>query len=395
MNIIEVFQAGQIPELNEAVMREVVDGYDADTYQAPLVLGHPESNQPAYGWVKQVFTKGKRMFAEVAEVDETVTDLVRKGLYKNVSVSFYKPTAAESPQPGKWSLRHVGLLGATPPAIKGMDRLKLAELKLNETEEEILTVDMNEDEKSLVRQICKALGLANDDKTDLDDATLFRRLMDAWKKKAPGDLADRIAQMDATRKAKWILHSMADFMDMQFDDVLSLLKQDSQTDPNKEANMSEEDKAKLDALQKENAELKKAQAEAGRAAIENYAEEQAKAGKVLPKDKAALVEVLTTLSEREDGGVVSLAEGEDKIDLADWLKKQIEGQKPVIDYSERAGAGDEHRERVVQAGRMNAPDNLPVDQGRMALHQEALNLSETAKIPYEEAARRIEQRTTH
>jgi len=259
MNIIEVFQAGQIPELNEAVMREVVDNYDPSEQEAPLVLGHPADNQPAFGWIKQVFTKGKRMFAAVDEIDPIVTDMVRKGAYKNVSVSFYKPTASGTPTPGKWCLRHVGLLGAAPPAIKGLEKLQLAELSDNE--EEVIIVDMNEgDKKGLLDRFRKFLS-ADADKADLAEEDLFRALADAWKKKAPNDLADRIAQMDATQKASWMLNSMADFMGLERDDALALLKQDSQPETDaQEENMSEADRAQLEALQKENAELKKAQA---------------------------------------------------------------------------------------------------------------------------------------
>ncbi|MDD9875798.1 MAG: hypothetical protein OXU22_09740 [Gammaproteobacteria bacterium] len=222
MNIIEVFQAGQIPELNEGVMREVVDGYDPSGQEAPLVLGHPADNQPAYGWIKQVFTKGKRMFAAVDEIDPAVTDMVRKGAYKNVSVSFYRPTAAESPTPGKWCLRHVGLLGAVPPAIKGMERLKLAELS-EDNEEEVITVDMNDSEKKGLLDRFRKFLAADSDKSDLAEEDLFRMLKDAWKKKAPNDLADRIEQMDATQKASWMLNSMADFMGVERGEALALL----------------------------------------------------------------------------------------------------------------------------------------------------------------------------
>lgn len=392
MNIIEVFRAGQIPELNEAVMREVVDNYDPSDQEAPLVLGHPEDNQPAYGWIKQVFTKGKRMFAAVDEIDPAVTDMVRKGAYKHVSVSFYTPTATQSPLPGKWCLRHVGLLGAEAPAIKGMEKLQLAELSDNE--EDVIIVDMNEDDKKgLLDRFRKFLG-ADAGKRDLSEEDLFRALADAWKKKAPDDIVERIEQMGATQKVNWLLNNMADFMGLERDEAIALLKQDSQTDAQEE-NMSEADKAKLDALQKENAELKKAQAEAGRAAIVKFAEEQVAAGKVLPKDKSALVETLVSLKGREDGGVVSLSEGADKTDLADWLKTQIAGQPATVDYSERAGAGDERRERAAHAARVKAADNLPVDETRLALHNEAMSLSESMKIPYEDAVRQVEQRTTH
>ena len=47
-------------------------------------------------------------------------DYVKNGLYKKVSASFYSPESKINPEPGKWSLRHVAMLGAQPPAVKGL-----------------------------------------------------------------------------------------------------------------------------------------------------------------------------------------------------------------------------------------------------------------------------------
>ena len=37
-----------------------------------------------------------------------------------VSASFYAPESKINPEPGQWSLRHVAMLGAQPPAVKGL-----------------------------------------------------------------------------------------------------------------------------------------------------------------------------------------------------------------------------------------------------------------------------------
>ena len=74
---------------------------------------------PSWGWVKNVKMKGEDLYAEV-EFSPLMDDYVQNGLYKKVSASFYSPESKINPDPGKWSLRHVAMLGAQPPAVKGL-----------------------------------------------------------------------------------------------------------------------------------------------------------------------------------------------------------------------------------------------------------------------------------
>ena len=89
---------------------KVITGYNPAFHEAPLTIGHPADNKPAYGWVKGLERQGNLLVAKVKDVTSEVKDWVDKGLYKKVSGAFY---------PDK-SLRHIGLLGGEPPAIKGL-----------------------------------------------------------------------------------------------------------------------------------------------------------------------------------------------------------------------------------------------------------------------------------
>ncbi|MFV2030801.1 2-oxoacid:acceptor oxidoreductase, partial [Neisseria sp. S1] len=53
--------------------------------------------------------------------------LVKAGRYKKVSASFYPPGSPSNPVPGKWYVRHVGFLGAHPPAVKGLAPINFAD----------------------------------------------------------------------------------------------------------------------------------------------------------------------------------------------------------------------------------------------------------------------------
>jgi len=47
-------------------------------------------------------------------------EMVKNGAFKKISASFYTPDSASNPVPGVFYLRHVGFLGAEPPAVKGL-----------------------------------------------------------------------------------------------------------------------------------------------------------------------------------------------------------------------------------------------------------------------------------
>jgi hypothetical protein len=62
----------------------------------------------------------------VADVEPSFAEAVRDGRYRNVSASFYPPSAAHNPRPGVFYLKHVGFLGAAAPAVKGLKTVSFA-----------------------------------------------------------------------------------------------------------------------------------------------------------------------------------------------------------------------------------------------------------------------------
>ena len=127
MNVIEIFKAGRhtaqsgdTVELTEEDLLACAGGYDPRLSEAPVVVGHPESNAPAYGWVKSLKVENGALLAEFSQLDPEFQDLAEKGRYKKISASFYSPGSKDNPKPGVWYLRHVGFLGAQPPAVKGL-----------------------------------------------------------------------------------------------------------------------------------------------------------------------------------------------------------------------------------------------------------------------------------
>lgn len=125
---IEIFRAGtQVDDTGNSRIFSVADvkamaaTYNPARHEAPLTLGHPENNHPAYGWVKGLTaTEDGRLLMQASNVDPEFATGVQAGRYKKRSASFYPPLSPNNPSPGQWYLRHVGWLGAHAPAVKGL-----------------------------------------------------------------------------------------------------------------------------------------------------------------------------------------------------------------------------------------------------------------------------------
>ena len=81
---------------------------------APIVIGHPQANHPAYGWNDDIKVEGGKLSIKFDQVNEDFAEMDKNGAFKKRSLSIGKN------QDGEYYIRHVGWLGAKPPAIKGL-----------------------------------------------------------------------------------------------------------------------------------------------------------------------------------------------------------------------------------------------------------------------------------
>lgn len=117
---IDVFRSGNYGDkgnYTEADLDKVVQNFTPAQHEPPVVVGHPENNAPAFGWVSALKRMGNTLFAMFKDVPAEFEELVRSGRFKKRSVSFYQ--TADGPV-----LRHVGFLGAMPPEVKGLADVK-------------------------------------------------------------------------------------------------------------------------------------------------------------------------------------------------------------------------------------------------------------------------------
>jgi len=118
---------GRSLEFSESDLDAIVAAYDPKLHQAPVVIGHPALDAPAYGWVKSIRRVADGIAAEFSRINPAFAEGVEQGAYQKFSACFYAPGAPNNPVPDVYYLRHVGTLGAAPPAIKGLRSVAFAE----------------------------------------------------------------------------------------------------------------------------------------------------------------------------------------------------------------------------------------------------------------------------
>ncbi len=98
----------------------IASSYDPEVSEAPIVIGHPVDNSPAYGWISSLEVTPEGVLIAEAPDDKINTDflnVVKEGRYKKRSISL-------TPE-GK--LRHVGFLGGAAPAVKGLKDIQFSQ----------------------------------------------------------------------------------------------------------------------------------------------------------------------------------------------------------------------------------------------------------------------------
>jgi len=97
----------------------IASNYKPDEDEAPIVIGHPQDNEPAFGWINSLsVSEDGKLIANAPDdkLHPEFINAVKDGRYKKRSISL-------TPE-GK--LRHVGFLGAAKPAVKGLSDIQFS-----------------------------------------------------------------------------------------------------------------------------------------------------------------------------------------------------------------------------------------------------------------------------
>ncbi|MGK9236215.1 hypothetical protein KXS07_30630 [Inquilinus limosus] len=108
LNPFDAFRAGTRTDASGANVTITAEdlaasaaAYDPALRPAPLVIGYPKIEDPAWGWVGKVEAKGNTLRVAPERVEAAFTQLVNDGRYSNVSACFSRrmrnPTRCPAP----------------------------------------------------------------------------------------------------------------------------------------------------------------------------------------------------------------------------------------------------------------------------------------------------------
>lgn len=320
---IQVFRAGrhlsaggQLAEWTAADLQELADSYDPALREAPICIGHPAGNAPAFGWIGKVQTDGSLLEAVPREAQPEFQDWVRRKLFKKVSASIYGRSHPNNPTPGKLYLRHVGFLGAQPPAVAGLADYSFAD-------DEAAAGELFELSDWTLAQVVRSLRDWLIGKFGQDEA---EKALPGWSVQALADDAVRedMRQNTPTEAAPGLSYSEGDPM--------------SGTDlAAREAALAQRETA-LTAREAAAAAAATAAEQAQRTAqFSEFTDGLVREGRLLPKDKAALVSVMAVLPNAQ---MLEFGEGDAlvKKPATEVLQDFLKSLPKVVDFSERAPA---------------------------------------------------------
>lgn len=327
MKRIHIFKAGKHTDSAGAEItfsrEDVADlaaSYDPKLHEAPIVIGHPQDNAPAFGWIDRVEVQGDDVFAiPKADVNGDFADMVAKGLFKKVSASIYLKDSPTNPTPGKLHLRHVGFLGAQPPAIKGLSAIQFsADDKFSTFEESY------EHEHSMIARLMRGLR----------DWLISDKGMEAADKVLPAYAIEELERSNTARQMKAAPATPAYSEGTEDMDAKELkAAQDKLA-----ADIAAHNAAVASFTERDNA-LKARESAADAKDCRDFCEDLVKQGKMLPANVNATVAALLALSTT---GEVSFAEGDKtvKVTPRDALKNTLKNGPKLVDFKEHDdGAG--------------------------------------------------------
>lgn len=378
---VEIFRAGTHTDSQgrsgtwtEADLDEMVRNHN-EAAAAPAVIGHPETNDPAYGWVERLERNGKSLFAKFKDVVPQFAEAVEQGRFRKRSVSVGKT-------PDGWRLLHVGWLGAKAPA------LDLAPMNYS-------TSDVRE-----------TFEFEADWQTPGTIARAMRRLreflieqfgLDAADRVMPGgdidfldehadDLRNRERERDSSEADA--SPAFASFAKPNGDNAV---KNFSQSDLD-QARESAKAEAKREFEQQQSTlqqELDQERAERHKSEFSAELDKLQAEGRLTPAQAAGALEFMQALASQPTTMEFSSADGKstNKTDPLAWFRNFVQSLPKQVEIGRR----EDEDVSTTRPSNFAAPTGTVVDSDRLSIHDRAVQYAKANKVPYIDAVMAVEQ----
>jgi len=359
---------GREVALDEARLDRIVAAH-ASADPAPVVVGHPETDAPAFAWIDGLRRSGDRLQATLRDVAPAFREAVEAGRYAGRSIALQGDR-----------LRHLGFLGGRAPAVPGLAPTQFAAAP----DTVIAFADMAALASPVERAAFGAMArIARGWRENIiarDGIEAADAAIPDWDIDTVAEAAEPPAETDAARPI------------MAAPETMPAAETDNPADNGREGAVppetSESDEAALAAR-----ETALAAREAALAATERLATADAalqphiEAGRVLPAERAGLAALLASLPEGDDETLTFAApggNGEVREAPRAIFERHLAALPKRVEFDTLAG-GAIPPSAAPDSGFV-APADATVDPASLAVHNRAVALAAERDIPYVEAA---------
>lgn len=326
---VEIFRAGKQTDSagNErdwtvADLEKIASSYKPEFHEAPVCIGHPKDNAPAWAWVKKVTCEGNSLFAEIGDEAPEFSEWLQAKRFKKRSISLYPDL----------SIRHLAFLGAQPPAVKGLANFadkdkRLAYAFADSGKGAPVAIDFADwSTVWALRSVGNLLQGLRDQLIETKDKETADRFLPQY------DI-DNLKTIQAEEKTG--LYEESNMDTKQLEAALEAEKTARIAAEGKVAEFGEKlatEQGKTAAL---SARVSAMEAAAQEKEFSDFADAQVKAGKLLPADKASTITIMKTLAGQAP---VDFAEGDKMVKKSplDVYKARLEAGPKVISFGEKA-----------------------------------------------------------
>lgn len=365
----EVFEAGPQTDSQGRTRTWTVEELDqmvANHRAAPFVCGHPKHDAPAYGWSAALKRVGNKLLTKGKQIHAAFEKGVQEGRYPERSVSITKDDSG-------FRIRHVGFLGAVPPAVEGLAPVQFS------ADADAYTYDFSFRE-------ARKLGLLQRLVRGIRDAWIDEHGIDKANAAVPEHLIDEVGRMETDERVSALsatdpLHHQEPGATAQVSSPASHSQHQS-TDPeapvpdNKTFSQADIDAAVAAERQKHEAKNRQLEFSARcahfKGLVDDLMTDEDGDARLLPAQAEGLAEFMARLEQVEDASFeFSVGEGAKaktvKVELAEFMEEFLGKLGKQLSLNKTIAATDPKKRSAPSASFAGQP----VDQERAQLDQAA------------------------
>jgi hypothetical protein len=326
---IEIFRAGKqtdsagnSKEWTVADLDKIASSYDPSFHEAPVCIGHPKENAPAWAWIKTVTREGNSLFAEIGDEAPEFSEWLEKKRYKKRSISLYPD----------FKVRHLAFLGAQAPAVKGLADFQENGSRFYAFSEDDKGEPINLDfaDWSAVwsfRSLGNLFQGIRDHFIDTKDLETANRLV-------PQHEIDNLKSMQADPE-KTAFYQESDMTKQEFDTQIAAEQAKTAAAEAKATDFSEKLAAANGRIATLETEIGGIKSSAQDKELNEFCESLVSEGKLIPADKAMTIAVMKALSGQSE---LDFAEGDKTVKKAPlaMFQERLKAGPKVIEFSEVA-----------------------------------------------------------